>query len=611
MIKKFQFKSIGARLTYWFFIMGMIPLIMVNIAIYIHIVHSMKVSTFDRIEAIRDLKVIEVNHWLNERIIDIRTIAASDEIRALEKNQNYMEGDSRIDIAIVAEARTLLNRYLRNYDDFQEISIINPDSKHIMLSTDTEIEGENLSDDKYIMKALKTGDLSISDIHYSDRTHMPSMAFSVPVHSLMDNQIIGLLVANISLEDSLYEMLLNRTGVGETGETLIVNKDVMALNRLRWDMNTPLTMQIRSQPAVYASRGETGIMEAEDYRGESTLAAYTYIPLTGWGFVAKQDLKEVYAPIYRLRKWMLAIVFMTLLGVIINTIRVSRSISNPIKQLHKGSEIIGSGNLDHTVGTDANDEIGELSRTFDQMIQTLKTTTASRDDLNKEIAERRHLEKMLIDIREHERRRIGHDLHDNLGQQLTAISYKIQGLENSLRKKHVPESDDAERITSLIEIAKTQVRSLSKGLSPVIGKGEYSLMTSMVELAANSERLFNIPCVIDCAEPVFLHNDSALIHLYRIAQEAITNAARHAKPGQIEICIKREHDNISLIVKDDGTGFAMPAHIDGMGLEIMRYRARLINASLDIRPNSDKGTVVTCIFHDSQESAVNIANISL
>jgi len=133
----------------------------------------------------------------------------------------------------------------------------------------------------------------------------------------------------------------------------------------------------------------------------------------------------------------------------------------------------------------------------------------------------------------------------------------------------------------------------------------------MVELAANSERLFNIPCVIDCAKPVFLHNDSALIHLYRIAQEAITNAARHAKPGQIEICIKREHDNISLIVKDDGTGFALPKNLDGMGLEIMRYRARLINASLDIRPNSNKGTVVTCIFHDSQESAINIAELTL
>jgi signal transduction histidine kinase len=566
----------------------------------------MKVSAFKKIEAMRDLKVIEVNNWLNERITDIRTIAASDEIRALEKNQNNMEVNSQIDIAIVSEARILLNRYLRNYDDFQEISIINPDSKNVMISTDTEIEGENLSHDINIIEALKTKDLSISDVHYSDRINMPSMAFSVPVHSLLDNQIIGILVANISLEASLYEMLLNRTGVGETGETLIVNKDVMALNKLRWYVNTPLTLKISSQPAVYAARGKTGIMETSDYRDEETLAAYTFIPLTGWGFVAKQDLKEVYSPIYRLRKWMFAIVFMTLLGVIINTFLVSRSISNPIKKLHEGSEIIGSGNLDHKVGTDAHDEIGELSRIFDLMIETLKTTTASRDDLNKEIAERRHLEKMLLEIREHERRRIGHDLHDNLGQQLTAISYKTQGLENILRKKMVPEAEDAERITSLIEMAKTQVKSLSTGLAPMFAKDEYSLATAIVELASNSEKLFGIECDVKCSKFVRLYNKAALIHLYRIAQEAITNAARHARSEKIKIRLSKTDNTITMKIRDDGTGFVLPKHLDGMGLEIMKYRAHIINASLDIRPDSNKGTVVECIFCDKPGKEIKI-----
>jgi signal transduction histidine kinase len=139
-----------------------------------------------------------------------------------------------------------------------------------------------------------------------------------------------------------------------------------------------------------------------------------------------------------------------------------------------------------------------------------------------------------------------------------------------------------------------------------MGKGEYSLMTAMVELASNSERLFGIPCVIKCSKPTLLYNESALIHLYRIAQEAITNAARHAKPRQIEIGLTREGDNITLTVKDDGTGFALPKHLDGLGLEIMRYRARIINASLDIRPDSNKGTLVTCVYYDKRGSEVNI-----
>jgi signal transduction histidine kinase len=587
--------------------MAMLPLIMVNIAIYIHIVHSMKVSIFNKIETIRDLKVVEVDHWLNERIMDVRTIAASDEVRILEKL--YIDTGKNIesDAVHVSNARNLLNRYLQNYDDFQEIHIISPDTKNILLSTDKEIEGENRPNEIHVIEALQTRDLSVSDIYYSNRLNKPGMSLSVPIYGLTGrNNIIGILVANINLEASLYKMLLNRTGVGETGETLIVNKDVVALNKLRWYDDTPLTLKITAQPAVYAALGKTGIMETADYRGEQALAAYTYIPRTGWGFVAKQDLKEVYAPIYRLRKSMLAIVIMTLLGVITVAFRVSRSISNPIKELHKGSEIIGRGNLDHKVGTDAGDEIGALSRTFDLMIETLKSTTASRDDLNKEIAERRHLEKMLLEIREHERRRIGHDLHDNLGQQLTAISYKTQALENILRKKMIPEADDTERITSLIEMAKKQAKSLSIGLSPMLGKGEYSLMTAVVALASNSEKLFGIPCVISCTKPVPIYNEAALIHLYRIAQEAITNAARHAKPSQIEIRLKRKHNNIELSVKDDGTGFTVPKHLDGMGLEIMRYRARIMNASLDIRPDSNNGTIVTCIFLDKRASEINI-----
>ena len=245
MRKKFQFKSIGARLTFWFFVMGMVPLIMVNIAIYIQIVHSMKVSAFNKIEAMRDLKVIEVNHWLNERIADIRTIAASDEIRLLEKIHNVK--NSQPDIAIVSKARNLLASYLKNNDDFHIISIVSPITNNILVSTDNEIEGESSSHDVHIMEALQKSNLSITDIYFSEKLNNPTMAFSVPVFSMLgSNQIIGHLVAYISLESSLYKMLLNHTGVGETGETLIVNKDVIALNKLRWYDNTPLTLKIRS-----------------------------------------------------------------------------------------------------------------------------------------------------------------------------------------------------------------------------------------------------------------------------------------------------------------------------------------------------------------------------
>jgi len=568
-------------------------------------VNAMKVSIFNRLEATRDIKVAELSHWLEERIVDIRTIADDNNVRVLGSYGSWTE-DDRQRAAIVTEARELLKRYLQHYDDFYEIFIVSPDTKRIVVSTVKEREGQRPAHDFHFEGALKSRKLFIEDIHYSTTLDKACMAFSIPVFSRKDSSVVtGVLVARFNLEASLYRHLSDRTGLGDTGETFIVSKDGNALNELRWQKDAPLRLNISDWVASEATRGGTGIMETPDYRGEVVLAAYTYIPRTRWGFVAKQDLKEVYAPINRLREWMIAIFIATLIGVMLVAFRVSKSFSNPIRSLHKGSEIIGQGDLDYKVGTDAEDEIGQLSRTFDQMIENLKTATASWEDLNREINERRHLEKMLLELREHEQRRIGHDLHDNLGQQLTAISFMVQGLENELRKKMVPEAEDAARITHLVEMSKSQVRTLSTGLSPILEKGEYSLMTAMVELVSNSERLFGIPCDLRCSKFVMLYDESALMPLYRIAQEAITNSARHSRPKHIEVRLSRENNIITMTIKDDGRGFVMTNHLNSMGLEIMKFRATIINASLDIRSEIDKGTIVTCIFIDKRESEIS------
>ncbi len=604
----FKFRSIGTRLTFWFFIIGMLPLIMVNIAIYFHMVNAMKVSIFNRLEDVRDMKVAELNHWLEERIVDIRTIADDNEMRALESIHEGEDEDKLRNTAIISEARGFLKKYLEHYDDFYEIFIVSPFTKRIVVSTVKEREGQRPAHDFHFEGALKSRKLFIEDIHYSTTLNKACLAFSIPVFSQKDSSlVIGILVARFNLEASLYKQLSNRTGMGETGESFIVNKDVIVLNELRWSKDAPIRLKIGDKTALEASRGNTGIIETPDYRGEKVLAAYTYIPRTRWGYVAKQDLKEVYAPINRLREWMIAIFITTLLGVILVAFRVSKSISNPIRALYNGSEIIGGGNLDYKVGTDAQDEIGQLSRIFDQMIENLKTATASWEDLNREITERKHLEKMLLELREHEQRRIGHDLHDNLGQQLTAISFMTQGLENILRKKAAPEAEDVARITHLVEMSKAQVKSLSTGLSPILEKGEYSLMTALVELASNSERLFGIPCDLRCDKFIVLYDESSLMHIYRIAQEAITNAARHSKPKHIEIRLSKEHNKITMTIKDDGRGFDVTNQMNSMGLEIMKFRASIINASLDIRSGINMGTIVTCIFFDKRESEISNA----
>jgi PAS domain S-box-containing protein len=220
-----------------------------------------------------------------------------------------------------------------------------------------------------------------------------------------------------------------------------------------------------------------------------------------------------------------------------------------------------------------------------------------------DITEHKKLEKSLIEIEERERHRIGQDLHDGLGQLLTGIAFQVRGLGRKLEKSSFIDAEDAAEISVLVDDAKLQVSCISKGLYPVDMDKE-GLMTALEELALSTKKMFGIPCVFLCDEPVFIHNKTAVIQLYRIAQEAVTNAVKHGKPHQIEIYLSGTYNKVTMIIKDDGMGItdSYERKSSGIGLKIMGYRANLINASLDIRPDLNGGTLIICDFTDTDEA---------
>lgn len=228
-----------------------------------------------------------------------------------------------------------------------------------------------------------------------------------------------------------------------------------------------------------------------------------------------------------------------------------------------------------------------------------KKLAAVMDELNREIARGKQLEKTILETEEGKRQCIGYDLHDSLGQLLTGISFKVQSLKNSLKEKMTPEYEDAAQIAFLIDKAKGEMKEIASGLSTIVQKRDNGLLLSMEQIVSDTEFIFNIPSFLKYDKPVFIYNETAIIHLYRIAQEAVTNAAKHAKPESIEISLKKEYCKVTMIIKDDGIG--MPIISDrkkGMGLQSMNYRANLIGAFLDVRSGIDGGTVVICVFYD-------------
>jgi signal transduction histidine kinase len=148
-------------------------------------------------------------------------------------------------------------------------------------------------------------------------------------------------------------------------------------------------------PIQEAVQGRQGAGRLIDYRGKQVIAAWRYIPSLDWGMVAKIDTEDAFADVTNLRNVVIIILFIVFVLCSIIAFSLARSISAPIKTLSKGAEIIGSGNLDYKIGSNLKDEIGQLSRTFDKMTQDLKKITASRDELNSEITERKRAEGVL------------------------------------------------------------------------------------------------------------------------------------------------------------------------------------------------------------------------
>jgi two-component system sensor kinase FixL len=224
-----------------------------------------------------------------------------------------------------------------------------------------------------------------------------------------------------------------------------------------------------------------------------------------------------------------------------------------------------------------------------------------------DVTERRALERELLEISEGERRRIGYDLHDSLGQQLTGIAFLSKVLAQRLKAHESAEAVEAAQIVDLVNQAIAQARKLATGLAPVTLE-TYGLVLALQELAANVEALFHISCRLTGDPAIHIADQAVATHLYRIVQEALNNAVQHGQPQHINITLAVLPEGFTLMVHDDGVGF--PAEVTarpGMGLRIMHHRARMIGATLEVQRAAHGGTCVICTLDNPAVVSVDQA----
>jgi two-component system CheB/CheR fusion protein len=220
----------------------------------------------------------------------------------------------------------------------------------------------------------------------------------------------------------------------------------------------------------------------------------------------------------------------------------------------------------------------------------------------RDLTERKTLEKDVMEIAVEEQRRIGQDLHDGTGQDLTGLGLMAHEMADALKERQLPEAQTATRIAEGLGHVVEQIRGVVRGLIPVEMTAG-GLTAALKELATRTGEVSGIACDFACDQPVLLENVSAATDLFRIAQEALTNAVKHGRPKNIAMQLGQNDGRLFLTIHDDGNGLRNdPAESQGMGLRIMRYRAERIGAELTVRPATNGGTLVMCTLIRGEET---------
>jgi signal transduction histidine kinase len=569
--------SIRNKLIIVLLTVTIIPTTLFSFLSFLYARKSLKSVEIAKLVTTAELKVERIEDFIAERIGDITTIQSYRNIKINlpllihesheQQNLLFESAKKKLDLQlkVIEKAYGYSNVILLNYEGL----IVYASNKKYA----KEEIGKSLP---YVsVRAFKEGKKRIyfSNIFRSYQENGKyGMFITAPLHDL-NKRLIGVVALEVDMTP-LYEMIQDTKGLGQTGETLIgkqIGNKALFLNPLRHDPDSTLKRvavfgKREAFPIQEAVQGREGSGFSVDYRGEKVIAAWRYIPSLDFGLVAKIDTKEAFASINNLRNLtlMLEIIF-----IIISTtvaLFVSQSLTKPIFTLQKGAEIIGSGNLDYEVGIQTQDEIGQLSRSIDQMAKNLKSVTISRDELNKEIEERKITEQRLSNTTQkltrsnEELEQFAYVASHDLQEPLRMVINFLQLIERRYKGKIDKDADDfiafavegAKRMKMMINDLLIYCRVETQGKNLECTDCEHVLEQTLSYLEISIHE--NSAAITSDSLPVVMADEIQLIKLF---QNLISNALKYRseKPPRIHIGVKRKDQWWLFSFKDNGIGF--------------------------------------------------------
>lgn len=547
--------------------------------------------TFNQLTSVRVVKTNLVEKFFSNCITEIELARSSSDIKEITSQIINIQSSTdyeTIGDSLIKFNNPFIDEISKEY--YSKISIIG-NNKLIYDIKSIEIKDEdNIQDYEKLWESTVSSESSIIiDLEKKDSQKHKNITISSRITDFYNNPI-GIIVFELSLDPINSIMLENdpSRGLGTSGESYLVGDDYLMRSKSRFQSNSILITEVKTEAVDSAFSGLYGTRIIQDYRDISVLSSYGKInvPNLNWVILAEIDYKEVTVPIYRIRNEIIFISIFIFIIVLIVVYVLSKKITYPIQRLNIAAKEIGEGNLNVELKSTSKDEIGDLTTTFNTMIDQLKI---QKVEIKEERIKRL---RSIIDGQEIERQRLSRELHDSLGQLLIGLKLKYESCLNQ-SKTDMSSNERFEDLGNLFDKTIDETRRISNNLMPA-ALSEFGLSTSIRNLCNEISESAKINITYNSEGSNAGLDIKVKTYIYRVIQEALTNILKHSDAKNAIINISFQTSVIILHIEDDGKGFdkASIKKLNTNGLNNIKDRISLLSGKFTITSEISKGTKI-------------------